>query len=164
MSHYMSECLSLLFFVFFLSDKNFSTELFIISLCNGHQTVGIPNLVVIMKSISLIQHMVLKFQRSRQDTFLGSWNFVQAETENATYLSQACAVCTLRLHINQVLVEVLELFHGGPEGHNLAGGVCRGVHLCSRHPAASPDITCGEKKQQHQLRFYNWLLNCNGDR
>lgn len=60
---------------------------------------------------------------------------------NATYLSQACTMCTLRLHINQVLVEVPKLLHGGPEGHNLAGGVCRAVHLCSRHPAASPDVT-----------------------
>lgn len=55
-------------------------------------------------------------------------------------------MCTLRLHINQVLIEVPELLHGGPECHNLAGGVCRGVHLCSRHPAGSPEITLGENK------------------
>ena len=63
---------------------------------------------------------------------------------------------TLRLHVNQVLVEVLELFHGGPEGHNLAGGVHRGEHLCSRHPAASPDVTWEENKNINIFR--NWYL------
>lgn len=71
----------------------------------------------------------------------GGLNVAQAEIENASHLSQTSTVCTLRLHISQVLVEVLELLHGGPEGHDLAGGVRRGTHLCSRHPAASQDPT-----------------------
>lgn len=54
-------------------------------------------------------------------------------------------MCTLRLHINQVLVEVFELFHGWPEGHNLAGGVWRGKHLCTRHPATKTENLVGRK-------------------
>lgn len=77
--------------------------------------------------------------------------YIQVDTEDVTYLSQACAMCTLRLHIDKVLVEVPELLHGGPEGHNLAGGVCRGEHLCSRHPAASPDLTCTQITQLYIL-------------
>lgn len=74
-------------------------------------------------------------------TIIGGLNFAQVEIDNTSYLRQACAVCTLRLHVSQVLVEVLELLHSRPEGHDLAGGVCRGEHLCPRHPAASPDET-----------------------
>lgn len=85
---------------------------------------------------------------------LCSWTSCQSW--NATYLSQPCTVRTLRLHVNQILVEVLELFHGGPEGHNLAGGVRRGEHLCSRHPATSPDVTWEENKNINI--FHNWYL------
>lgn len=71
------------------------------------------------------------------------------------YLCKSSTVCTLRLHINQVLVEVLELFHGGPEGHNLAVGVCRGAHLCSRHPASSTDAAREIEVYSYPVNRYN---------
>lgn len=83
--------------------------------------------------------------------------FPSAEAETTTYLSQASAVCTLRLHVNQVPVEVFKFFHCGLEGHNLAGGVCRGVHLCPRHPATAAAVTWREKVEN-----YNHALKSTG--
>lgn len=79
------------------------------------------------------------------------------EAEITVYLGQASTVCTLGLHVNQVLVEVFKLFHGGPEGHNLAGGVCRGVHLCPRHPVPSAAVAWREKAET-----YTYALKSTG--
>lgn len=66
-------------------------------------------------------------------------------------------MCTLRLHINQVLVEVFELFHGGPKGHNLAGGVCRGKHLCTRHPASKKNLTEEREKSLINIKIQLYI-------
>lgn len=109
------------------------------------------------------QPRILHFDGNKQDYS----KFFQIKM---SYLGQACPVCPLRLHVNQVLVEVLKLLHSGPECHDLAGGVCRGTHLCFRHPATHQSKPADKEKHFHWLYLSlimvmndeNKLLRCKG--
>lgn len=52
---------------------------------------------------------------------------------SVTDLSQTGTVRSLRLHVHQVLIKIPKFLHGGVKGHNLTGGVRRGVRPDTRH-------------------------------
>lgn len=150
---YMSRCLSLFFFLFWLPKTAFNITWCVISLYRSSNCMPVTEETLTYQPCghNKVYHSDPPEFSNDTDVEKRMLNWKLCPRWNTTHLSQACTVRTLRLHINQVLVEILELFHGGPEGHNLAGGVCRGEHLCSRHPAASPDIACGKKTSPYIL-------------